>query len=150
MHVGSVSSGSCGRVLLLSPEVCSLFGAWVWLSRCSQGSLERIFLQGAASFLGLHPKSFHGGSSSVWCCQCSGLFEGQLQGKLRAGSGRRGLSPQPCVPEMVTSPCNQLTAFRHFLLLLSCGFWCVFVHVLPFGEGDGGRGRSLQCLKGSG
>lgn len=48
----SISSGSCGRVLLLSPELCSLFWAWVWLSPCSQGSLERIFCREQHHFWG--------------------------------------------------------------------------------------------------
>lgn len=116
-------------------------------------SLEEDFFAGSSITCGapswVAPRQFPP-QPALCCCQCSGLFEGQLQGKLWAGSGRRGLSPRPCFPVMVTSPSNQLTAFRHFLPLLSCGFWCVFVPVLPFGERDGGRGRSPQCLKGSG
>lgn len=153
-HLGARSARGC--VLLLSAEMCSLFWAWGPGCGCPRAHREQFgggFFAGSSITCGapswVAPRQFPP-QPALCCCQCSGLFEGQLQGKLWAGSGRRGLSPRPCFPVMVTSPSNQLTAFRHFLPLLSCGFWCVFVHVLPFGERDGGWGRSPQCLKGSG
>lgn len=83
------------------------------------------------------------------------LLRGRLQGKPRAGCGswlaeicRGGLSLSPST--WSPPPSNRLTAFRRFPHLLSRGICCLLHHVPPFGMGDGGRGRSPQCLKGSG
>lgn len=151
-------------VLLLPSEVCSLSepGAWVWLSPCSQGAVwRRIFCREQHHFWGsiLNPfmavSSSARNSASFWSSSASAVLLSVLRALGGAVEEKAvGWLWQerfvPCVPVMVTSPSNQLTAFGHFLHLLSCGIWCVFIHVLPFGEGDGGRGRSLQCLKGSG
>lgn len=87
------------------------------------------------------------------------LVRGRLQGKPWAGSGSwlmeryaggGGLSLSPSTWSPPPTPANRLIAFRHFPHLLSRGFCSLLHHVLPFGVGDGGRGRSPQCLKGSG
>lgn len=72
------------------------------------------------------------------------LADGEICG------GGLSLSPSAWSPPPTPTPTNRLIAFRHFPHLLSRGFCSLLHHVPPFGVGDGGRGRSPQCLKGSG